>query len=782
MPQAVYSPWSSFPEQQQLPAAAYSLSAFPSVPTNLQSRGGALPPFPQYAAARVNAPAPYIGLWGRLSQSWLNRWTVLLFLIFVRLYIASKSLSSDLAVAKAQALSACSGVESGASVLASLPHYMADGVNELTASSIESAVGALKSGLQLVITGVEETLLFIVNLYKGTYFCLLEMAVGGSLSSAISAAEDIGDWLNSTLATIESGIDSTVDGLNDDLNGIASKIETALKFFDISVDIPTVDIPELSELKNLSIPSSYDTELQKLNSSIPSLEEVKNKTDEVIKIPFEALKTLVSNELGNFTFNRSLMSVPSAETLTFCSENSDIDSFFENLAETVKKAVNTIIAIILVFSLLMILPSTFSEFWGWRKLRMGSSVAARALQMNQPTDPIDTVLTASHPYQALLGGYLASMFATQKNKNIARWFVSYITHPPMLFLLALGLAGLLVCALQAGIVDAIRKGAPELAADVNGFQTLIEQKLLNSSETWANSTNAQINSTQTELNDKLFGWVETSTTAMNDTLNTFVDELTTVLNETFGGTVLYDPIEGVINCLVLVKVAGIQTALTWIHDNAHVTFPTVPPDLFALSSSNSTGNATTSGNSTTSTNSTTISTTTASSSSLLGSSAQTLLADSTDQLGDKMSAVLEDLADKWEKSINFEAKVSGVLVGIYFIMMLAAMIYCLVLAVRKGSEEIGDFAESGEKAGPVVDVRDSTDDSKSIMRERSVEAPMAGPMLDFNFGLDDLINEKDEKSWTVEEKVRDYISKKARDPVSRFSATKSFISRFMRRD
>ncbi|GAO50797.1 hypothetical protein G7K_4918-t1 [Saitoella complicata NRRL Y-17804] len=767
MPQAVYSPWSSFPEQQQqLPAAAYRLSAFPSVPITLQSNGGAIPPFSPNAAAPVNAPAPYIGLWGRLSQSWLNRWTVLLFLVFVRLYIASKSLSSDLAVAKAQALSACSGVEAGASVLASLPHYMADGVNELTASAIESAVGGLESGLQLMITGVEETLLFIVNLYKGTYFCLLEMAVGGSLSSAISAAEDIGDWLNSTLATIESGIDSTVDGLNDDLNGIASRIETALNFFDISVDIPTVDIPELSELKNLSIPSAYDTELQKLNSSIPSLEEVKNKTDEVIKIPFEALKTLISNELGNFTFNRSLMSVPAAETLTFCSDNSDIDSFFENLAEAVKKAVNTIIAIILVLSLLMIMPSAFSEFWGWRKLRMESFVAARALQMNQPTDPIDMVLTASHPYQALLGGYFATMFATQKNKNMARWFVSYITHPPMLFLLAFGLAGLLVCALQATVVDAIRKGAPELAADINGFQTLIEQKLLNSSETWANSTNAQINSTQTDLNDKLFGWVETSTTAMNDTLNTFVDELTTVLNDTFGGTILYDPIEGVINCLVLVKVAGIQTALTWIHDNAHVTFPTVPTDLFALSSTNSTSNSTTSGNSKTATNSTTNSTK-SSSSSLLGSSAQTLLTDSTDQLADKMSTVLEDLADKWEKSINFEAKVSGVLVGIYSAMMLAAMFYGLVVAGRKGSEERGGFVESSEKVVPVLDMRDSIDDGKSITREKSIEAPMAGPMLDFNFGLDDLINEKDEKSQTVKEKVRDYTSKKARDPVSR---------------
>jgi hypothetical protein len=61
-----------------------------------------------------------------------------------------------------------------------------------------------------------------------------------------------------------------------------------------------------------------------------------------------------------------------------------------------------------------------------------------------------------------------------------------------------------------------------------------------------------------------------------------VDKTTDVLNTTFGGTPLYDPILEVLNCLVLMKVAGIENGLTWVHDNAHVDFPTLPNDTFSL--------------------------------------------------------------------------------------------------------------------------------------------------------------------------------------------------------
>ena len=110
---------------------------------------------------------PYLGLRSRLSQVWLNRWTVLLLLILVRVLMSTTSMDNDLESARDKALSACTGVESMGSSMASMPFYMAKGVNEMTAKGIESAVRALEKTLMLLITGVQEMVVFVVNLKIG---------------------------------------------------------------------------------------------------------------------------------------------------------------------------------------------------------------------------------------------------------------------------------------------------------------------------------------------------------------------------------------------------------------------------------------------------------------------------------------------------------------------------------------------------------------------------------------------------------------------------------------
>lgn len=88
---------------------------------------------------------PYLGLPARLSQVWLNRWTLLFSLIFVQLLSTAIGLKSDLANAKTEALSACLSLEKTGSLLASIPHYMASGMNAMTAKGIEGGISALST-------------------------------------------------------------------------------------------------------------------------------------------------------------------------------------------------------------------------------------------------------------------------------------------------------------------------------------------------------------------------------------------------------------------------------------------------------------------------------------------------------------------------------------------------------------------------------------------------------------------------------------------------------------
>ena len=129
---------------------------------------------------------------------------------------------------------------------------------------------------------------------------------------------------------------------------------------------------------------------------------------------------------------------------------------------------------------------------------------------------------------------------------------------------------------------AIEREIPVLTNEIVNFTDKVVGELNNASMSWANGVNNVMMDTSNDINNHLLGWVNTSTTAVNNTLNTFVEQTMDVLNQTFGNTPLYGPITGVFNCLIELKVQGIQNALTWVHDNAHISVPTIPNDTFSL--------------------------------------------------------------------------------------------------------------------------------------------------------------------------------------------------------
>ena len=91
----------------------------------------------------ANSYHPYLGLGARLSQIWLNRWTLLLSVIFANLLLTANLLQKDIQTAQGDALAACLALEQAGSVFASLPHFMALGMNTMTQKGIEASVSAL---------------------------------------------------------------------------------------------------------------------------------------------------------------------------------------------------------------------------------------------------------------------------------------------------------------------------------------------------------------------------------------------------------------------------------------------------------------------------------------------------------------------------------------------------------------------------------------------------------------------------------------------------------------
>lgn len=525
----------------------------------------------------VSNITPYLGLRARLSQVWVNRWTILLLLVLVRVLIAVVGVNYNLASAKTEALSACTAVESVGSTMASMPHYLSAGVNELAGAGIEKAVHGLMSMLLMTITGVEELIVFYVNMLTGTYMCLITLLVAGSLHAALELIDDVSGFLNTTLHGIGDDISNGIGDFTNNLNKFTSGLNSVPKLFGSSDTIPTLNVnSSIDKLQNLELPGNLTADLSKLNSSIPTFQDVQNFTDNIIRFPFEEIKKLVNGSL-HFSFNQSLLPVPEKQQLTFCSEDNGITDFFDELAKIIITARKVFLVVLLLGAILACIPMAFQEIRRWRTMQDRAKLIT-----DKSFDPLDAVYIASRPYTAAAGIKAAAPFRSTKSQVLTRWVVAYATSVPALVVLSLAITGLLSCLCQYILLRLVVKEVPAIAADMGQFADLVVQKLDNASEAWANGSNGAALDVQNDINHNIFGWVSTATGAVNDTLNTFINETMKELNNTFGGTVLYEPVTGVFECLIGLKVAAVQKGLTWVNDNAKVEFPPFNNDTFSL--------------------------------------------------------------------------------------------------------------------------------------------------------------------------------------------------------
>lgn len=590
---------------------------------------------------------PYLGLRARLSQIWLNRWTILLLLVLARTLIAISGLNNDLGSARREALSACSDVESMGSTMASMPHYMSQGLNELAATGVEKSINGLMDMTTMSVTAVEEIVVFVIGMMTNTYLCLITFAVSGSLHTVIG-----------TLESAQTALNTLTKGVGNDMSGAVSDFESAYNTFldalsgftAFGKSIPTPPplnlSTEVTTLEGLKLPGNLTADLQTLNNSIPTFAQVKNFTEGVIRLPFEDVKQLINGSLGNYTFNRSLFPVPQKEQLTFCSDNDGINDFFDDLVHLADIARKAFIGVLLVLAILAMIPMAWREIRRWRKMQERSQ-----LINSDARDPMDVVYIVSRPYTASAGLKLSHRYESQRKKSLIRWVVAYATTDAALFVLALALTGLFSCACQAILLRSIEKEVPNLTNQVSSFSDKVVAQLNNASEQWAIGTNAAIASVSHDINQDMLGWVNTTTTAVNATLNAFVDQTTDVLNTTFGGTPLYEPIMEVLNCLLLLKIAGIQSGLTWVQDNAHVDFPTLPNDTFSLGAVSSLAST--------------------------SDPDDSFLASPGDAASDQISSAVARVVNDLEDTIRTEALISTVLLLVWILIVLIAVIRAL---------------------------------------------------------------------------------------------------------
>ncbi|KAI5295520.1 plasma membrane fusion protein prm1 [Ascosphaera acerosa] len=649
-----------------MPSSSSSSSSSSSAPPRYTLRE---PPAAAAAVAtttvRPDTTTPYLGFKSRLSQTWLNRWTILILLVLARLLLSAGSLDASIASAEREALSACRGVETTASAVASMPHYMAGGLNELTAMGLERSVHALLQTLDLIIMAVEEMTVWYVNMVTGMYMCLITFAVRGSMHAAVHVLEEATDFLNKTVGKLGSEVGEFITAGGHAINKIG---EHAHDFFSGSGDHDgfSIDTSKLqNKLSEVRLPPGMLEPLEKLNASLPTFQDVRNFTNSAIRKPFDEVRGLISKELPAYRFNASTFPVPDRKSISFCTNDNGIDDFFSHVAATLKWAKMVLILVLVIAAVLACLPMAYRELRSWRLMRRQAAIVH---QCQEKDDPMDVVYQVSRPHTARVGLKLARYFDGHASNRgpLVRWLVAYVTSPAALFVLCLGVAGLLSCLCQYILLRVIERVVPQLTGEMSEFSDKVVQSVQNASVMWANGTNAIITHTNDDINRHVFGWVNTTTQGVNTTLNTFMDHTMGTLNSTFGGTLLEEPLKTVFDCIIGMKVEAVQKGLTWVSEHAHIDFPHVPNDTFSLALQKSAGH---------------------------DPHMDAFLAHPGDSTADAVSSAIVRVVSAFRRAVLTEAIISAAVCGIWLVLVMMGLARVCCISARREKPH----GEGGEK-------------------------------------------------------------------------------------
>jgi hypothetical protein len=151
-------------------------------------------PPPVYHAQNVvsnSGLTPYLQLPHLLSLTWLAYPILSLIFIAFRLLLSSDSAQTAANNAKGDLLAGCLAAQGAASSAVNMPRFMAIATNEQIADAVNASMNGARDALILSLTVMEAIIRFMVDTYRSTFLCFLQLAVGGGLSLIIGATQEV---------------------------------------------------------------------------------------------------------------------------------------------------------------------------------------------------------------------------------------------------------------------------------------------------------------------------------------------------------------------------------------------------------------------------------------------------------------------------------------------------------------------------------------------------------------------------------------------------------------
>ncbi|KAL6947360.1 hypothetical protein ACO0QE_002243 [Hanseniaspora vineae] len=551
---------------------------------------------------------PYLSFQDRLSQIWINKYTIVCMLVIFKLLIFSSQVQKSLVNVEKSITDSNSVCYYYDLMVNETPYYMSLMANYMLEKSIKESIKISLKVLSEVVYIVEKIIIFMFDMWCGTYLCLITSAVDGAVDVATNVTESLVDLANSTVHDAAKELNKGLSGLSSLVNGVVNefdKLENELGSLfhkdtdddgnssttQMSTKISNINLT-VSRLSNFYISSDIDTKLNKLSQETPDFDTVKNKTHSLLAIPFKkviaefkqvnvtkyvkstntSLKPVqfvqqVSQTGGEVTRNKVTSSYDFCENVIL----PELTAFFKKFNKAV-----LIFQIIVIISLVVValgscVPEFYKELFFWKKLykfkdsvedKMSAKVSGadeNPFDIEKPVrnsqiDVIEEVFTVLPGFVGMSVMNKLPWFSSSRGltgKEVKKtWLIHYIFGKRAAFLFLISISGLICCLIQYILIRYLQKVTKQVFP--NTCPAAAAAAAAKSNKQSKVIQNVMTNMTSM-MNSSFHLW-STNTNAYIDTVQyninnevvvRSIETITTSLNTTT--TTILDDINGVIN-------------------------------------------------------------------------------------------------------------------------------------------------------------------------------------------------------------------------------------------
>lgn len=491
----------------------------------------------------------FLTLFERLSQVYLNQFTMAALLLLVKVYLLKTSINSSLSDLRDNI--DCKN--------------KSEEISDLINRMVENSLGHVKVNygtmLGTIITTIKSLILFYIEMFLGTFTCLLNATIRGTTSFAFDSTQKVILAVNDTITDIAGDIQEGLDGLSFVINHLISTFNAIRSLFGSEPDSGNrykdkINI-SIRGLRNIAIPSSVLTDIDRFRQKDVPFEDLQNSTQVMVAAPFDLFsRKLLESSLNSSSpvfSNTTLPVLKSVDPL--CQNSVKIVAKYHKIIRDIDLAAKYVMIALGCVAALVLVLCIWREYRQWR----------RDLRLCRELQKIPDNLTAFHNVlnrHDNTSVYLLYRFNICKSSYIL-WLVTYLTSSYAQTVLLIGLLGLLSALLLFLLIRLL--ASTDMDIDFDSFKT--------ASDLYITETNRYISTQQDSLNAELFGNIRTVSQALNTTIVGFMDNMNSTLDRIFGNTPFEGPINTVVYCTIGRKLEKIELALTWIHSSLKIELP-----------------------------------------------------------------------------------------------------------------------------------------------------------------------------------------------------------------